>query len=197
MRQIFKLIIIGLIAFLIAFPILAYMGVNSPLPFNTWGTQIYTSLTTLSFSKVSASFWALIGSVGGLAGLSGGLAYIYKKTKKSLQQTQTALSNTQQQAATLTTKTNSLTQANSELQAKSDASLKQLSAEKEAALTQAKTYQGQVETQAEALKRAAIAQQEKTAQNIADFTQKLPGNSVVMDPTTGNMIKTIEKIVVK
>ena len=197
MRTIFKFILLALLAVLIAFPILAYMGVNSPLPFNTWGTQIYTSLSTLNFNKVSTSFWALIGSVGGLAGLSGGLAYIYKKTKTSLQQTQTALSNTQQQAATLTTKTNSLTQANSELQAKSDASLKQLSAEKEAALTQAKTYQGQVETQAEALKRAAIAKEELVKQNIANFTQPLPGNSIVMDPSTGNIIKTVEKIVVK
>ena len=197
MNQILKLLIVVALAVLVAFPILAYKGVNSPLPFHDWGVAIYSGLSTLSLNKISASFWALIGSVGGLAGLSGGLAYIYKKTKTTLQQTQTALSNTQQQAATLTTKTNSLTQANSELQAKSDASLKQLSAEKEAALTQAKTYQGQVETQAEALKRAAIAKEELVKQNIANFTQPLPGNSIVMDPSTGNIIKTVEKIVVK
>jgi hypothetical protein len=201
MRQSLQIIFILIIAVLIAFPILAYMGINTPLPFADWGHQIITFFSGLKFDKIPTTIYALIGGVGGLTGLSAGLGYIYNKTKGALKQTQTTLTSTQTQVSSLTADKTQLSTQLTQVQTDAQTQLTQTQAAAQtkidAATTQANTYKTQAETAAQKIHDQEVALQAKTQQNIADFTQTLPGNSIAMDPSTGNMIKTVEKIVIK
>jgi len=197
MRQIFQVIIIGAVACLIAFPILVYMGINTPLPFTDWGHQIVAFFSGLKLDKITTSFWALIGGTGAATGAAGALAYIYTKTKGALKQTQTSLTATQDQAQTYFNQKETLTQANAELQENSNTVMKQFSTEKEQLTTQVEEYKSKALTLEDQIKRQAIEKEVLVKQNIANFTEVLPGNSIAMDPSTGNIIKTVTKIQVK
>ena len=197
MHQTLQIILIFIVVALIAFPILVYMGINTPLPFANWGHSIIAFFSGLNIGAIPITIGGLIGGLGAVTGIAGALGYAYKKLKGSLQQAQTALASTKQQAQSLVSEKASLATENEKLQAEAASKLNQISAEKQAAIDQANGYKTQAENLQEQLRREAIAKEELVKQNIANFTQKLPGNSVAMDPNTGNMIKTVEKVIVK
>jgi hypothetical protein len=89
-----------------------------------------------------------------------------------------------------------LSDENGKLSATSKSALDKINAEKEELSLQAQDYKAQAESLLDKNKRLLIEQEAKVKQNIADFTAKLPGDSIVMDPNTGNMIKTVTKTVV-
>ena len=198
MNQGIKALLIIIVVCLIAFPVLAYLGYQ---PFASWGQQIYAFFAGLNIGKIPATIIALVGGLGGTAGVAAGLGYAYTKIKGSLKQTQTALASTQTQVSSLsadkTSLSSQLTQAQTDAQTQTAKLQADAQSQIDAATTQANTYKTQAETAAQKIHDQEVQLQAKTQQNIADFTQKLPGDSVVMDPSTGNMIKTVEKVVVK
>lgn len=198
MNQGIKAVLVILIVCLIAFPVLAYLGYQ---PFASWGQQIYGFFTGLNIGKIPATIGALIGGTGISAGAAVAVGYAYTKIKGALKQTQSTLTSTQAQVTTLsgekTQLSGQLTQAQADAQTQLTKAQADAQAKIDAATIQANTYKNQAETAEETIKRQAIEKETLTKQNIANFTQSLPGNSVVMDPSTGNMIKTMEKVIVK
>jgi hypothetical protein len=189
-----KLAIVIILAVLVAFPILAYMGINSPLPFATWGATIYSSVSKISLGGIPGVDLGLIGGVGGLAGATSGLAYIYNKTKGTLKQTQSALTTSTQKVESLTS---SFASEKASLQETSKTTLDKITAEKQAAIDQAKQLQNEaLNTKAELAKQQLILE-EKRNQIAANFKANLPTDSTFIDPLTGNkLVKVVEKVVV-
>jgi chromosome segregation ATPase len=136
------LIIVVVLAVAVAFPILAYMGINTPLPFADWGNQIYSSLSTLGIDKVPLTITTLIGGLGTAIGATGGLTYLYKKTKGALAQTQTALTESTQKVTSLTSSVGSLTS----VQETTKSALDKIATEKQLALDQATQLKTQIAT---------------------------------------------------
>src|SRR5665647_668202 len=81
MKDAVKLIIVLVAVALIAFPILAYMGVNSPLPFADWGQTIYSFFSTKATTTFS-TVYGLVGATGVSAASAVALGYAYTQIKK-------------------------------------------------------------------------------------------------------------------
>jgi hypothetical protein len=83
MKTIIALAIVVCIACFIAFPILALLGVNSPLPFSDWGRNLTTRLNSVNLAGVTGVDLSLIGGLGGATGAAAGLGWLYKQVKKA------------------------------------------------------------------------------------------------------------------
>jgi prefoldin subunit 5 len=114
MKTALKLIIVVAVMALIAFPFLAYMGVNSPLPFATWGQTIYSSLSG-QVVAAKGTLGGLVGTTGiGLAGTAA-LGYAYTQIKKRLS---TAVETISKQTTNIDSLSGEITSVKTELQTK-------------------------------------------------------------------------------
>jgi TolA-binding protein len=194
MNQILAIILVVIVAVIIAFPVLAFMGINTPLPFADWMSNITAYLSTINFAGIPGQIWAAIVTVGGLSGLSASLGYAVKQLKNQVSSVTNNFTSFKDKASQDLTKQQNLM---AETQTKADTQLKTLNAEKEALAQQAEEAKAKALSLEEQVKRQVLEKEAAVKQNVANFTQNIPGNSVVMDPSTGNLIKTVEKIIVK
>jgi hypothetical protein len=194
MNQILAIILVVIVAAIIAFPVLAFMGINTPLPFADWMSNITAYLSTINFAGIPGQIWATIGTVGGLSGLSAALGYAVKQLKNQVTNVTNSFTSFKDKASQDLTKQQNLM---AETQTKADTQLKTLNAEKEALTQQAEEAKAKALSLEDQVKRQILEKEAAVKQNVANFTQNIPGNSVVMDPSTGNLIKTVEKIIVK
>ena len=168
-----------------------------PTPITLQLTQFKDALFTLNFDKITASMVALIVGLGTATGIAGALAYAYNQAKKGLATVTTQLSSTKQQVQTLYNQNDLIAKEKAELQENSNTVIKQISTEKEAAVNQAKEYEAQLQTTTQKIHDQEVSLQTLSQQKVAEFTSKLPTDSVITDPVTGHVIKTVSQIIVK
>lgn len=193
MKDAIKLIIVLAVVALIAFPILAYMGVNSPLPFADWGLSIYTVLNnklTTTFSTV----YGLVGATGVSTAAAIALGYLVKQKSKAINWAKGALSEKETAVKNLTEETTAL---GSTLKLKDEAFTKletvnaDLSTKYSTAQTQIATMEGQLKTQTDQAQ--ALATKTQALINDAAKT-KLPTNTIFTSSKDPNKtLMVIEK----
>ena len=180
---------------LVAIAIIIYFQI--PTPITPQLTAFKDALFSLNFDRVTVTFWALITGIAASIGGLGAVIWLYTQAKGMLKQTQTSLAATQQQAQNLFQKTETLTQAQKDMQANSNTVIKKIADEKQAAIDQAKTAQSQLEATKTALERQKIEAETLSKQVTANFKASLPTDQTFIDPSTGTkLIKVTEKVAV-
>lgn len=189
-----KTIALILLAVLIAAIVIVWLKI--PTPITSQLIDLKNALFSLNISHITVAFWALIGGFSGAIGISGGLAYLYSQAKKSVGSLSTKLSTANQQVNTLYNQNDLLAKEKGELQNNSNTVIKQISTEKEAALTKASDTQTLLDTANAKLHDQEVAMKAVSAQAQQNFTAALPADSVITDGA-GNVIKTVTQTLVK
>lgn len=129
------------------------------------------------------------GGIGTLVTIGGVAASKLSAAKTQLNTVTSQVKEASGQVTDLKTKLTSTEQALTD----KDAIIAKLTEENKAVTT----LQSTVESQAAALKKAQLSAELQTQQNVANFTNSLPGDTIILDPKTGNLIKTVTKVEVK
>lgn len=139
--------------------------------------------------------WALLaGSIGTIATI-GGVAY--SKLSSAKQQLTQVADSAKSQIGGLQTAKDELTNKLTQTVSGYESQLKEQTGKLSTVQQQAETYKTQAETAAAQLKQAQDRANAQLELNKALFTTTLPGDKLIMDPTSGALIKTITQTVVK
>jgi len=187
--NILKIVAIAAIIVCIAVAIIYVMGqIEATKP-------IYEQimLATSDLQTAVTDNWQTITAGGGVAAAAGTAIGAANKISKVKDQLSNTVSTAQNQIGELTSKTENLTTVINE----KEKLIQQFTTEKEALTGQINTAKTQAEEAKQQLQRQILANEEQAKLKIAEFESTLTGGSIVKDPLTGNIIKTVEKIVHK